>query len=86
MLQSAGCAAVLCSSFFVSFASLQNRSDGICMPCQQKAVVKGQCTSTDKKGRREAHYTSQIHLPNSSPESKKKETISTVQFYMTLRD
>lgn len=27
-----------------------------------------------------AYCTSQIHLPNSSPESKKRETISTVQF------
>lgn len=50
------------------------------MPCQQRAIAKEQCTDAAKqKGRREAYCTSQIHLPNSSPESKKRKTISIVQ-------
>lgn len=49
------------------------------MPAEGYSRGTVQCCC-QTKGRREAYCTSQIHLPNSSPESKKRETISTVHF------
>ena len=52
---------------------------GEAMPAEghSKGTVHWCCQT---KGSREAYCTSRIHLPNSSPESKKRETISAVQF------
>lgn len=59
---------------FLSIASVRG-GDGDAMPAggHSKGTVHWCCQT---KRRREAYCTSQVHLPNSSPESKKRETIS----------
>lgn len=84
-LHQAGCAARLCSKRGCFLALLHYRTamgrDAMPAEGHSKGTVHWCCQT---KGGGEAYCTRQIHLPNSSPESKKRETISSVQFYDVL--